>query len=106
MSDEIIGMDDMMAVYRVTDEFGIDRESISVPLEKGPAVSASKQPDGSVEIVVPVVSTSREAAPAAVDLEVSFQACADQMCYIPRTERLRVEFRTAPGVRRAEAASG
>ena len=58
MSDEIIGMDDMMAVYRVTDEFGIDRESISVPLDKGPAVSATKQPDGSVEIVVPAGETS------------------------------------------------
>jgi hypothetical protein len=53
VSDEIIGMDDMMAVYRVTDEFGIDRESISVPLDKGPAASASKLPDGSIEIVVP-----------------------------------------------------
>ena len=61
--------------------------------------------DGRVEIVVPVISTSREAAPAAVDLEVSFQACTDQMCYLPRTEKLRVEFTTAPGVRRAEAAS-
>ena len=63
MSDEIIGMDDMMAVYRVTDEFGIDRESISVPLEKGPAVSASKQPDGSVEIVGPVGVTPDEWLP-------------------------------------------
>lgn len=58
MSDEIIGMDDMMAVYRVTDEFGIDRESISVPLDKGPAFAASKQPDGSVEIVVPAGEAS------------------------------------------------
>jgi hypothetical protein len=57
MSDEIIGMDDMMAVYTVTDEFGIDRESISVPLEKGAVVAASKRPDGSVEIVVPAGET-------------------------------------------------
>ena len=34
MSEEIIGMDDMMAIYEVTDRFGIDRESIGVPLEK------------------------------------------------------------------------
>ena len=34
MSEQIIGMDDMMAVYEVTDRFGIDRETISVPLEK------------------------------------------------------------------------
>ncbi|MEE8517910.1 MAG: protein-disulfide reductase DsbD domain-containing protein [Dehalococcoidia bacterium] len=56
--------------------------------------------DGKVEIVVPVVSTVREEGDAAVDLEVSFQACTDQMCYIPRTEKLRLEFTTAPGVRR------
>ena len=60
MSDEIIGMDDMMAVYKVTDEFGIDRESISVPLDKGTAVAASKLPDGSVEIVVPAGEESDE----------------------------------------------
>ena len=34
MEPEIIGMDDMLAVYEITDLFGIDRESISVPLEK------------------------------------------------------------------------
>jgi len=60
VSDEIIGMDDMMAVYKVTDEFGIDRESISVPLDKGTAVAASKLPDGSVEIVVPAGEESDE----------------------------------------------
>jgi hypothetical protein len=53
-------MDDMMAVYKVTDEFGIDRESISVPLDKGTAVAASKLPDGSVEIVVPAGEESDE----------------------------------------------
>jgi hypothetical protein len=34
VSEQIIGMDDMMAVYEVTDLFGIDRETISVPLER------------------------------------------------------------------------
>lgn len=63
LSNEIIGMDDMMAVYQVTDQFGIDRESISVPLEKGSAAAASKQPDGSVEIVVPVGVTPEEWLP-------------------------------------------
>ena len=56
MSDEIIGMDDMMAVYQVTDEFGIDRESISVPLEKGTAVAASNLP--------PAESSSRSGSPS------------------------------------------
>ena len=27
-------MDDMMAIYEITDRFGIDREHITVPLEK------------------------------------------------------------------------
>lgn len=57
---------------------------------------------GKVEIVLPVVSTVREAGDAAVDLEISFQACTDQMCYLPRTEKLRLEFTTVPGVRRQE----
>jgi len=75
VSDEIIGMDDMMAVYQVTDKFGIDRESLSVPLDKGPAVAASKQPDGSVEIVVPVGETSDEWLPVlhASLLELGFE---------------------------------
>ena len=59
MADDIIGMEDMMAVYEVTDRFGIDRESISVPLEKAGAGEVSRQADGSVEIVAPLVGTTR-----------------------------------------------
>ena len=53
MTDEIIGMADMMAVYEVTDRFAIDRETISVPLGKEGAGSVERQPDGGVEITVP-----------------------------------------------------
>ncbi len=60
MNDEIIGMDDMMAVYQVTDEFGIDRESISVPLDKGTTMVVSMLTDGSVEIVVPAGEMSEK----------------------------------------------
>ena len=35
MSEEIIGMDDMMAIYEVTDRFGIDRESIGRAAREG-----------------------------------------------------------------------
>ena len=42
MSEQIIGMDDMMAVYEVTDLFGIDRETISVPLEREGQGSVSR----------------------------------------------------------------
>lgn len=34
MSSEIIDMEDMAMVYEITDEFGIDRESITVDLTK------------------------------------------------------------------------
>ena len=63
MTDDIIGMDDMMAVYEITDQFGIDRETISVPLEKEGDGAASRQPDGALEIIVPAMDT-REWLPA------------------------------------------
>ena len=63
MTEEIIGMDDMMAVYGVTDLFGIDRESISVPLEKEGGGAVTGQADGSVEIVVPADAPVREWLP-------------------------------------------
>ena len=53
MSGEIIGMDDMMAIYEVTDRFEIDRETISVPLEKVGDGSVEANEDGSIEIVAP-----------------------------------------------------
>ena len=64
MTDDTIGMDDMMAVYEITDQFGIDRETISVPLEKEGDGTVSRQPDGALEIVVPATSTTREWLPA------------------------------------------
>ncbi len=53
MSGDIIGMDDMMAIYEVTDRFEIDRETISVPLEKVGDGSVGANEDGSIEIVAP-----------------------------------------------------
>ena len=53
MTDDIIGMQDMMAVYEVTDRFGIDRETISVPLEKVESGGVSRQSDGGIEVTVP-----------------------------------------------------
>ena len=61
LDDDIIGMDDMMAIYEVTDRFGIDRESISVPLEKegGGAVTG-----GTGEITAPATIPTSEWLPA------------------------------------------
>ena len=58
--------------------------------------------DGQVEIVVPVVSTIREVGDAEIGLTVSFQACTGEMCYLPRTEKLRLGLTTAPNVRSME----
>ena len=58
--------------------------------------------DGNVEIVVPVVSTIREVGAAEIELKVSFQACTDAMCYIPRTETIKLELSTAPNVPKVE----
>jgi hypothetical protein len=64
MAGEIIGMDDMMAIYEVTDRFGIDRESISVPLEKEGGGTVREQPDRGVEITAPATISTREWLPA------------------------------------------
>ncbi|MCI0440836.1 MAG: hypothetical protein L0177_17150 [Chloroflexi bacterium] len=63
MGDDIIGMDDMMAIYEVTDRFDIDRESISVPLEKEGDGSVTRNLDGTLEITVPAVKPTREWLP-------------------------------------------
>ena len=63
MSEQIIGMDDMMAVYEVTDRFGIDRETISVPLEKEGHGNVVRGPDGGVEITVPAETSTRDWLP-------------------------------------------
>lgn len=49
MAEDIIGMEDMMAIYEVTDRFGIDRESISVPLEKAGAGRVAREPRGVIQ---------------------------------------------------------
>ena len=54
--------------------------------------------DGNVEIVIPVTSAIREVGTAEINLKVSFQACTDAMCYIPRTETISLELSTAPNV--------
>ena len=52
MSDDIIGMDDMMAVYEVTDRFGIDRETISVPLGKEGIGDVGRHSTGGCDLTV------------------------------------------------------
>ncbi len=63
MTDDIIGMQDMMAIYEVTDRFGIDREAISVPLEKAEGGGVSRQSDGGIEVIVPATIPIRQWIP-------------------------------------------
>lgn len=63
MGDNIIGMEDMMSIYEVTDKFGIDRESISVPLEKD-GVGSVSWGRGVLEILVPAEIATLKWLPA------------------------------------------
>ena len=63
MTEDIIGMQDMMAIYEVTDRFGIDREAISVPLEKAEAGGVSRQSHGGIEVIVPATIPIRQWIP-------------------------------------------
>ena len=63
MTEELITMDDMQAIFEIIDLFEIDRETISVPLEKGLSGSVFALDDGSIEIVVPIGIPIREWLP-------------------------------------------
>jgi len=63
LPNDIIGMDDMNAIFEVTDGFGIDRETISVPLERAGAGNVIALPDGSFEIVAPADTSTRDWLP-------------------------------------------
>ena len=52
--ENIIDMEDMGLVFQVTDELGIDRESIRVDLTKENPGSVQRRDDGAVDIVVPL----------------------------------------------------
>ena len=54
--------------------------------------------DGKVDIVLPVASAIREPGEATLNVEVTYQACTDAMCYIPRTETLHLTVNVAPNV--------
>ena len=53
MADEIIGMEDMAAVFAVTDGLGIHRESVRVELTKEDPGTLERKDGGIVEITLP-----------------------------------------------------
>lgn len=54
MDNDIINMRDMGMVFEVTDAMGIDREDISVPLEKEDPGDVHMLDGSNVEIVIPL----------------------------------------------------
>jgi len=62
MPDEIITMDDMAAIFSVTDEMGIHRESVSVELTKEDPGSITQTVGGIVEITIPESRTALDFA--------------------------------------------
>ena len=54
MAEELIGMEDMSAIFEVTDALGIHRESVRVELTKEDPGSIQKAGGGIVEITLPV----------------------------------------------------
>ena len=60
MAEGIIDMQDMDAIFGVTDTFGIHRESVSVELTKEDPGSIQKSGGGTLEITVPESVTIQE----------------------------------------------
>ena len=56
MAEEIISMDDMAEIFELTDSLDIDREAIRVELTKEDPGSVVAQPDGLIEMVVPLTA--------------------------------------------------
>ena len=54
MAEELISMEDMGAIFEVTDALGIHRESVRVELTKEDPGSIQRVADGMVEITLPV----------------------------------------------------
>ena len=54
MAEELIGMEDMAAIFEVTDALGIHRESVRVELTKEDPGSIQRAGDGIVEITLPI----------------------------------------------------
>lgn len=60
MADEIISMQDMEAIFSVTDTFGIHRESVRVELSKEDPGVVGRGTGGMIEITVPASASIEE----------------------------------------------
>ena len=71
MPDEIITMDDMAAIFSVTDEMGIHRESVRVELTKEDPGAITQAIGDIVEITIP---ESRTALDFATEVRAALEA--------------------------------
>lgn len=55
--------------------------------------------DGEVELTIPATSTIREEGEAGIDVAVTYQACTEEECFVPRSETVHLTVATAPNVR-------
>ena len=62
MADETITMDDMAAIFSVTDDMGIHRESVRVELAKEDPGAIAQGAGGMIEITIPSSSPTSEFA--------------------------------------------
>ena len=62
MADVIINMDDMAAIFVVTDVMGIHRESVSVDLTREDPGSISRTDRGVIELTLPETRSAQEFA--------------------------------------------
>jgi hypothetical protein len=83
MAEELIGMEDMAAIFDVTDALGIHRESVRVELTKEDPGSIQRVADGMVEITLPVnESTEIFCRKLRIDLEaMGFEASDSGLGY-------------------------
>ena len=71
MPDVIINMDDMAAIFSVTDAMGIHRESVSVELTREDPGSINRSGAGVIELTVP---ETRSAEDFASELKTALEA--------------------------------
>ena len=64
MAEDLITMEDMAAIFEVTDALGIHRESVRVELNKEDPGSIHRVADGMVEITLPVNESAAVFEPA------------------------------------------
>ena len=76
MADEIITMDDMAAIFAVTDDMGIHRESVRVELTKEDPGSIAQGAGGLIEITLP-------SSTPAQDFAQQLQTHLESMGYLP-----------------------